>query len=211
MEDSDLMQASKTGDIDRLRQILASEVNIKETNHRGQSALHLAVEGGYLEVVKELVNHNAEVNMPLILYGTAINFTPVLVAASCGHLDIIKYLCEKGGILYEDDGPYGYTNAMLGAAASGNLEMVKYLCEEKKLPINESDQMGITPLHMAIEKTHGSIVRYLVEHGANPNIKSKGQLSPLDYTKNKINSKDVDDLMKEKYKQILECMDKHKR
>jgi uncharacterized protein len=183
-----LNEAAMIGNVELIRQLLTSGASVDERNENGETALHIAAAAGKLNVVIELVSHGAEINAPRIIHGTAINYKPISAAVSHGHLEVTKYLAEKGGKLYGKDGYMGYTNELIGAAASGNLDMVRYLVEEKSLPIDEQDEIGLTPLHISIEKLNYDIICYLIDNGANPDIKHELQPSPLDYARQKLGS-----------------------
>ena len=47
--------------------------------------------------------------------------------------------------------------------------MVKLLIEHGS-PINAQSQLGFTPLYMASQENKEDIVRYLLEHGADPSL-----------------------------------------
>lgn len=191
MSDPTLFQAAANGDLDLVRQLLASGADVRQFNNDGETALHLAAAAGHLLIVKELITHGAEVNSPKIVSGTSINYTPVAAAVSRGRVDVVKYLSEKGGTLYQVEGYLGYINELNGAAAGGSLEMVRYLVEDKKLPIDEPDSIGVTPLFMAIETLHAEILRYLIDKGANPHATHGSQPAPIDYAKMKLSSADA--------------------
>lgn len=49
--------------------------------------------------------------------------------------------------------------------------------EDAKMKINEADAFGDTALHLACQKKQVLIVRFLVLHGADPNIKNNVHIS----------------------------------
>lgn len=206
MNETELIQASSTGNLLRVQQILTSGPNTEYRDGRGCTSLHLAAEAGHLEVVQLLVDSGAQIESTMILHGTSINFTPVAAAASRGHMEIVRFLAEKGAILYERDGYMGYFSVMTGAVASGDLPTVRYLREEKKLPVNEANEGGITPLHVAIEKSHEHMVAYLIEQGADPEFSGKIQPSPLAYVQEKLKSSNCEAAMKAVYSRMLAIM-----
>ncbi|CAK9253192.1 unnamed protein product, partial [Sphagnum jensenii] len=57
-----------------------------------------------------------------------IGDTPLHRAAEKGHLDVVKYLVEKGADVKAAN-KYGYT-PLHWAASSGKLDIVKYLVEK---------------------------------------------------------------------------------
>ena len=54
-----ISQASKEGNLVRVRELLAQGANIDEKNRYGYTPLHLASEYGHLEVVKYLISQGA--------------------------------------------------------------------------------------------------------------------------------------------------------
>jgi ankyrin repeat protein len=162
-----------------------NQPDIRARNEKGETALHVAAAAGDVAAVRDLVERGASPNDVQIMCGQAINITPVRAAAAGGHLAVVKYLAEKGGILREEDGPFGAFSVLGAASASGNTDLVRFLVEEKRLPVNEPDA-DVLPLLMAIENARLSTVRCLLEFGADPTIATKIQPSPIEYAKDKL-------------------------
>ena len=71
---------------------------------------------------------------------------------------------------------------MHAAAFSGNFEVVRILIEYDPAAINARDGTGWTPLHWATEGHNfqdGSVLRLLLEHGADINAQSRNGHTPL--------------------------------
>jgi len=63
----------------------------------------------------------------------------------------------------------------------GWIPAVRYLVEEIGLDVNARDHEGLTPLHGAAGRGDTAMIRYLVEHGADPTLKSRDGLSTADF------------------------------
>merc|ERR1712113_207668 len=85
--------------------------------------------------------------------------TPLMLASVEGHLDIVKYLVEKGANVDAFDDK-NYT-AMMHANANNRLEILKYLMEIRGGVDNQQLLLN------ACKKGHLAVVKYLLEKGAN--------------------------------------------
>jgi ankyrin repeat protein len=65
------------------------------------------------------------------------------------------------------------------AVRSGDLAKVKALLKSHADWLNSPDQNQKTPLHLALESGHIDMARYLIEQGADINLKDKDKASPL--------------------------------
>ena len=95
---------------------------------------------GELELIKEAVSKGASINY----YGR-----PLTEATLAGHLDIVKYLVEKGSWNQDD--------ALLLAVIHGHLDIVKYLLEKGVTFSGGNERL----LEEAIRNNHPDIVKYL--------------------------------------------------
>jgi ankyrin repeat protein len=66
---------------------------------------------------------------------------------------------------------------LLNSALYGNLSLIHWLLE-KGADINHVDIIGYTALHFAAQETHTNVVKFLLEHGAIPNIQDKNGNTP---------------------------------
>jgi ankyrin repeat protein len=93
MKKNDLHGASKRGDLEAVKHLLAqkgADINLKDY-WSGQTALHAAAVGGHLEIVKFLVESGADKEAK-----TKSALTPLHFAAIDGHFGIVKFLVESG-------------------------------------------------------------------------------------------------------------------
>jgi hypothetical protein len=104
-----------------------------------------------------------------------------LVAALAGEHFQTADLLHRNGADLDIRGLVG-RNPLHGAARSGNLEVVRKLVEYDPAYINAKDGTGWTPLLMASKGRNskdGSVVRLLLEHGADVNAQSTNGQTPL--------------------------------
>jgi ankyrin repeat protein len=104
-----------------------------------------------------------------------------LVAALAGeHFQTADLLRHNGADL-DVRGQYG-RNPLPAAAYSGILEVVRILIECDPANINAREEDGETPLHWASRSYNfkdGSVLRLLLEHGADVNAQSQTGRTPL--------------------------------
>lgn len=57
--------------------------------------------------------------------------------------------------------------------------MVRFLIEHGA-PVSATTRASYTPLHQAAQQGHNNVVRYLLEHGASPNVHTSVIIKLLD-------------------------------
>ena len=65
------------------------------------------------------------------------------------------------------------------AARQGQLQVVNWLIEEEEKKIEECDKFQMTPLHYAAEFGHIKVTKFLIEKGANIEVKNEDGNTPL--------------------------------
>ena len=174
---------------------------------KGCSFLHMVALGNQFELTKLLLQQKDP--------NTLINFrdydyrTPLHLAASEGHVDICRFLVEKGAIINRND-RWGGTplddayrhhhvdviaylkdnNATFGtqttlprfiqAASEGDVEEVKALLEFGTIDLDHGDYDHRTALHLAAGEGQYEIVELLCMAGANPNVEDRWGNHPID-------------------------------
>ena len=132
--------------------------------------LYYAALCGFHDLVEHLITKN-----PQDVNADGGYYVRPLVAAYAGeHFQTADLLRHNGADLHDvsdDDG----TSPLHGAAFSGNLEMVRILIECDHVDIDPFNIDGQTPLHFASKDgtfKDGSVVRFLLEHGADINMEN---------------------------------------
>ncbi|MBD5164387.1 MAG: ankyrin repeat domain-containing protein [Helicobacter sp.] len=96
------LQASKNGDIATLRKLLDFGVNVNFRDRtNGSTALMNAAMNGHTEIVKELIDKEAGVNIQKVN-----GLTALMYAAASGHTEVVKDLLNNGADinLHDKDG-----------------------------------------------------------------------------------------------------------
>jgi ankyrin repeat protein len=172
-----LMQAARRGNVDIVRALLAAKAdpNAKEKNG-GQNALMWALAQRQSATVDELVRGGADVNA-----GSKSDFTPMMFAAQQGDVDSIRILLRAGAKLngYEP----GTVTPLIIASAMNHVQAVDLMLDNGADP-NAVDWRSYSALLLVVRDSHYgidlaskdkvlAIVKSLLAHGANPNIRLK--------------------------------------
>jgi uncharacterized protein len=128
---------------------------------------HEAVAAGQLDRVKQLGEKNTELAKSYSPDG----FPVLALAASFGHLPVVRYLFDRGAdVSAAATNGTGY-NALTGAVASGHKEIAAWLLENGADP-NYRYGPGYSPLLTAAANGHLVIVKALLQQGADLHAKA---------------------------------------
>jgi hypothetical protein len=137
--------------------------------------LYYAALCGFQDLVGHLIARQQDVNADGGYY-----LRPLVAALAGEHFQMADLLRHNGAEPHVR-GQVG-TNPLHAAAFSGNFEVVRILIEYDPANINARDEDGLTPLRWASRGHHfndGSILRLLLEHGADIDTQDGGGWTPL--------------------------------
>ena len=183
-----LMTCARGGNAEAVRALLVkgARVNAKETAH-DQTALMWAAAQRHPDVVRLLTEAGADLRARSKIYPQIVapydtqragreelsymvlagGLTPLFFAARSGDVESARLLIAAGADP-NDRLPDG-TSPLVMAAYSGRGEVGALLLDKGADPNDMG--AGYTPLHAAILKSDVSLVKALLAHGANPNIR----------------------------------------
>ena len=166
---------------------LVLAVLLSATGLAGQD-IHAAVRKGDLAAAKAAVEEDPGQIEAL----NASRSTPLIVAASAGHIQVIAFLLDKGADIQAVN-KWGMT-ALHYAVDKGHVEVAKMLLE-KGADIDGHKDFPYTPLHIASTSGAEDMVDLLLSKGANVNILSRAGF-PLHRAVNSGNTNVIRKLLK---------------
>ncbi|XP_022943301.1 ankyrin repeat-containing protein At5g02620-like isoform X2 [Cucurbita moschata] len=163
-DDTPLHSAARGGNLTSAMEILsnADEVKLKELlakqNHSGETALYVAAEYGYVDLVREMLKYydlaDAEIK-------ARNGFDAFHIATKQGDLEILRVLMEAHPELSMTV-DISNTTALHTAATQGHIEIVNFLLEAGSGLATIARSNGKTALHSAARNGHLLVVRALV-------------------------------------------------
>ena len=119
----ELHKAANQGDIERVKAILSTKVDVDARDSFGGTALHAAMFQDNMEIVKLLIDYGFDVNAK----GTSNGYTPLHDSVWAGNLPAAKLLIENGADPSIQNNE-GQTPAEK-AEAEGKQELYQYLSQ----------------------------------------------------------------------------------
>ena len=164
---------------------------------RGARAIHLAANFGDLEMLNLLLDGGADIEAQ-----DQTGQTPLLIAAATNNLKVVKVLLDRGANKEARESGEGQT-PLMRASRLGFLEIAVTLVA-KGANINAVDNAGRSPLKLAatsnsyISVGDGALIEYLVNNGADLNMKESAGYSALSWA-----MKDIHDPIYQKIADLL--------
>lgn len=154
-----LMEAAREGHIDMVALLLDKGADLHaQTDETQETALSLTCCGGFQDVAAYLLDRGANIEQ-----GSS---TPLMEAAQEGHVDLVKFVLEKGADVNATTGT-GDTPLSF-ACENGHTDVADILLEVGAELEHESEG-GRTPLMKAARAGHLCTVQFLISRGADVN------------------------------------------
>ncbi len=160
-----IIEASKAGDLEGARTLLAGGADVNAPQGDGATALHWAAHQNDLDAATLLIEAGADVNA-----ANALGATPLWLAAVNGSASMVERLLESGA----DPNVWlkvGETPLMT-AARSGDVETVEQLLRHGA-DVNAVElERGQTALMWAVAQQHAEVARVLIDNDADLHARS---------------------------------------
>lgn len=165
--------------IDILKRLVATNIRIDICDENGMNVLYYAIKYGFVEMVKELLKLNdTMICIPIYTLKSLTGRIPLHYAITYENIECFDILlplsnCET----IDNDG----NNALHIAVKSRNLYFVKKVLKNIR-DINSQTKYGETALHIACRLSLSDITEYLLNNGANTDIREYYKLFyPIHY------------------------------
>jgi len=136
------------------------------------SAVGIAAEGGFLKVVDFLISEGVDLDRQGL-----DGDSPAYLAASYGHLDVLKALRSAGASLDIPSGSEQFT-ALAAAILTGNSKIAIYLIKNGA-NLQLKSEKGSTPAFLAAQKGDLAVMKAIAEAGGDLETQGPSSLTPV--------------------------------
>jgi ankyrin repeat protein len=113
-------------------------------------------------------NEHIDISYLLMSKGAKLGRLSVALAGAIGNTELLAYMKDQGVDFNKYSNNEFNPSALCSSVASGNLQTVRWLCDNgAKINIILGHSL---PLKIAVRNQHPDIVKYLLEHSADPNM-----------------------------------------
>ena len=147
-------------------------INITIVNNAGQNILEHVVNHNNVNLMSHIISVNAD-NDNLFNYQSEDGNTPLILAAQLGRTQMVDLLINRTNIFANLRNKRD-RNAIIEAAYFGHTDILRLIHERYNLSensINQQDDTGATALLAAADRKHHAVLKYLLDIGADPNIR----------------------------------------
>ncbi|HEU4617260.1 MAG TPA: ankyrin repeat domain-containing protein [Gammaproteobacteria bacterium] len=164
-----LVFAARQGDIESTKALVEAGADVNETTEYGWTPLLTAAQNRYYQLGKYLLDHGADPNI-----ANKGGWTPLYIATDNRNIEGGDYPVRKPDMDHLD-----FIKLLLAKGADPNMRM-KSSTETRTIFTHQwLYEEGATPFLRAAQSGDLVLMKLLVEHGANPNIPTDYNVTPL--------------------------------
>jgi uncharacterized protein len=180
-QQSELFSKVSSNDLEGVKALVATGADLNQREeYYNMTPLMWALNSNYTDMAKLLINEGADIHLK------ACNGATALLQAAMRSYEVTELLLSKGADITtrSDKGTGAFTNCTMGIISGWVKTDLAELLLSKGAEINELNTTscygGYTPLFWAVEDNNETLVKFLVDHGANVNASANNGKSPLD-------------------------------
>ena len=155
-----LLYAADTGDEKTVRWLIEEGVDPDFKNYEGVTALMLASQAGFENIVRILLRHGADVNLSSDYY----RVSPLISAVRNDYLRVAELLLRNGAEINHDD---NWGRKAIHYAVMNNYIATTDMLIYYNADIDHKDAYGLTPLMYAVFYKNDTITEMLISNQAN--------------------------------------------
>ena len=170
-EIADFAKAAKFNDVSTIRSLVSKGVSPNSLDAKGELMLNLAIKDKSEDVITFLATNKAtDVDI-----SNKFGETPLMIASIEGNLPLVKSLIQvqKAQINHIGWTPLHY------ACARGHLEVAQYLLANGAI-VDALSPGNTTPLMMAVQSSNESLVKLLLDKGADLQVRNSQGFTAID-------------------------------
>ena len=174
---NELLQKAAENEYEECERLLQSKQEKVSTcdEETLETALHIAAKNGYKELMQLILGYDANCNAK-----DSTGKSPLHLAATKDYLTCCQVLLQRPELDVNiknrtDDTPLHY------AAREGRAEVCLVILEHPKVVIDALNKKGMTPLHLAAQEDHRTVIKLLLDEGANWKQQDKYSYQPIHY------------------------------
>lgn len=163
-QDAYLLAAAKEGNVEKLRNALASGANVNVKDDRGYTPLMILVDIGSVEGVGELINRGADLKAQSFAEGfTALMIAANSAASNGGDGEIFSALLKADpSDEHINCASFSGVTALMLALDAGKNEISLKL-KKAKADVNKVNEHGLSALTYAVTNKHADTVSFLIK------------------------------------------------
>ncbi|XP_065645011.1 ankyrin repeat domain-containing protein 16 [Hydra vulgaris] len=163
-----LMLACTKGNLDIVKLLVNAGANVQRKNKDGWTSFHISCREGFIDVMDYLVC----IDNTLCFTVSNNKRTPLHTSSMHGKIEAVKFLLEKG--CNPDVRDSCGSSPLMDALRFGFVSVAEVLIKTNLVLLDQVDNLGRYPLHIAAESGQVDSVKYLVEKlNVDINLKTK--------------------------------------
>lgn len=167
-----LQAAAAMGHEDVIYFLLRNGVAVDAQGGHYGNALQAAVAKGNKRVVELLIQSGVDINLRGGFYESSL-----LAATVEGQSDIVQVLLRNGADFSIER--FHKRTLVHEASGLGHVEVMRHLLSDTDLEVAAVDSSERTALHYAAAKGHASMLQFLIQHGAEVDVRDKDGMTVL--------------------------------